>query len=116
MFNVLVILAIIVAILLILIVLVQESKGGGLSSSYSSANSLMGVHKTTDFVEKTTWVLAALLVVFCIATAYTLGGSSSSVDKVVNDAASKKALTASVQAPAVQPQTPAQGGQQAPAQ
>lgn len=112
MFNVLVILAIIVAILLILVVLIQESKGGGLSSSYSSANSLMGVHKTTDFIEKTTWSLAALLVIICISTAYTLGSNSTDTDKVVQDAASKKALTNPIQAPTAQP-APAQQGQPA---
>lgn len=93
MFSVLVIIAIIVSILLILVVSIQESKGGGLSSSYASANALMGVHKTTDAVEKTTWGLAALLVVLCIGTAYTIGGNNSSTDQTVNDAATKKSLT-----------------------
>ena len=46
------ILIIIVAILLILIVLVQNPKGGGLSSSFSSSNQVMGVRKTADFLEK----------------------------------------------------------------
>ena len=30
-------------------------KGGGLASNFSSTNSIMGVHKTTDIVEKLTW-------------------------------------------------------------
>lgn len=114
MFNVLVIIAIIVSILLILVVSVQESKGGGLSSSYASANSLMGVHKTTDAVEKTTWGLAALLVILCIGTAYTLGGSSSSNDQIVNDAAAKQSLTAPTAAPTA-PAQPATKPASAPA-
>lgn len=56
----------IVAILLILIVLVQNSKGGGLASNFSSSNQIMGVRKTTDFLEKATWGLAIALVVFSI--------------------------------------------------
>ena len=52
------------------IVLIQESKGGGLASNFSSSNAIMGVRKTTDFVEKTTWGLAALMVVFSVVCAY----------------------------------------------
>jgi len=61
----------IVCILLILIVLVQNSKGGGLASSFSSSNQVMGVRRTTDFVEKATWILALALAVLSIgATAF----------------------------------------------
>lgn len=70
MYNLLVILAVIVAILLIFIVLIQESKGGGLASSFSASNNIMGVRKTTDVVEKGTWILAALIVVLSIATTF----------------------------------------------
>ena len=57
----------IVCFLIVLLVLVQNSKGGGLASSFSSSNQVMGVRKTTDFLEKGTWILAASLVVLCIA-------------------------------------------------
>jgi preprotein translocase subunit SecG len=61
----------IVCFLLVLLVLVQNSKGGGLASSFSSSNQVMGVRKTTDFLEKGTWILAVALVVLCIsATAF----------------------------------------------
>ena len=56
----------IVCILLILIVLVQNSKGGGLASNFQSSNQVMGVRKTTDFLEKATWTLAGLLLFFSI--------------------------------------------------
>ena len=65
------ILIVIVCILLILVVLVQNSKGGGLASSFSSSNQVMGVRKTADFLEKATWTLAiALLALSLISTAY----------------------------------------------
>jgi preprotein translocase subunit SecG len=48
-----------VCVLLVLIVLVQNPKGGGLASSFSSSNQFMGVKRTADFIEKTTWGLAA---------------------------------------------------------
>lgn len=70
MYTLFVILAVITAVLLAIVVLIQESKGGGLASNVSSANSVLGVRKTTDFVEKATWTLAALLVVFSVATSF----------------------------------------------
>jgi preprotein translocase subunit SecG len=52
------------------IVLIQESKGGGLASNFASYNQIGGVRKTTDFIEKTTWGLAAAMVVISIVCAY----------------------------------------------
>ena len=69
-YTLLVVLIVLVAILMIFIVLIQESKGGGLASNFSSTNSIMGVRKTTDIVEKLTWGLAAALVVISVACAY----------------------------------------------
>ena len=60
------ILILIASILLILIVLIQNSKGGGLASGFSSSNQIMGVRKTTDFLEKATWTLAGTVVVLSI--------------------------------------------------
>ncbi|MDR2948661.1 MAG: preprotein translocase subunit SecG [Prevotella sp.] len=60
------ILIVIAAIALVLIVLVQNSKGGGLSSGFSSSNAIMGVRKTTDFLEKATWGLAGFIMVMSI--------------------------------------------------
>ena len=69
MYTVIIVLLIIVAILTCGIVLIQESKGGGLASGFSSSNQVLGVRKTTDFLEKTTWTLAAIMVVLCVASA-----------------------------------------------
>ena len=56
--------------------LIQKSKGGGLSSQFGNASSVMGVRQTNDFLEKTTWTLAALILVFSVASAYTLPKAS----------------------------------------
>jgi preprotein translocase subunit SecG len=61
------ILIVIAAILLTLLVLVQNSKGGGLAAGFASGNQVMGAPKTADFLEKATWTLIALIVVFSIA-------------------------------------------------
>ena len=63
------ILILIAAVCMILIVLVQNSKGGGLAAGFSSSNQIMGVRKTTDFLEKATWGLAVTIIVLSILTA-----------------------------------------------
>ena len=77
-YTLFVILIVIAALLMIGIVLIQESKGGGLASNFSSYNQIGGVRKTTDFIEKTTWGLAAFMVVISIACAYVAPQASSS--------------------------------------
>ena len=66
MYALIIVLIFIVSILLVLIVLVQNSKGGGLASNFQASNQIMGVRKTTDFLEKTTWILAGALLVLAI--------------------------------------------------
>jgi preprotein translocase subunit SecG len=79
MYTVITVLLFITCILLILIVLVQNSKGGGLASNFQASNQIMGVRKTTDFLEKATWVLAgSLLFLSVIGTAFIDRGQKSS--------------------------------------
>lgn len=66
------VLILITCILLILIVLVQNSKGGGLASNFASNNQIMGVRKTTDFLEKSTWTLAIVLVVLTLTSTFVI--------------------------------------------
>ena len=61
----LVIIAILVCVLLGLIILIQNPKGGGLSSGFTGSN-IMGVQRTTDFLEKGTWVLTIILMVLAL--------------------------------------------------
>ncbi|NLE05871.1 MAG: preprotein translocase subunit SecG [Crenarchaeota archaeon] len=68
--TILVILIIIASIALGFFVLIQESKGGGLASNFASSNQIMGVRKTTDFLEKVTWGLAIGILVLCLAGAF----------------------------------------------
>jgi len=89
-----VILIVIAALLMIGIVLIQESKGGGLASNFSSYNQIGGVRKTTDFIEKTTWSLAAAMVVISIACAY-----------VAPKQTAGRSVTEGIEAPAANPNT-----------
>ncbi|MFM1807826.1 MAG: hypothetical protein RLZZ242_551 [Bacteroidota bacterium] len=63
-FSIFLILIVVVSLLLILVVMVQNPKGGGLSSSFGGGGNQVvgGVKSTNDFLDKTTWTLAILLV------------------------------------------------------
>ncbi len=98
------ILILLAAILMILIVLVQKSKGGGLASGFSSSNQIMGVRKTTDFLEKATWTLAGAMIVLSIFTAkYTASHSTAPQSQVE---APQTAPLSPVTAPDVSPNMP----------
>jgi preprotein translocase subunit SecG len=68
--NLLITLIVIVAILLILITAIQSSKKEGLESSLGNmgASQLIGVKKTGDLVEQTTWGLIILLFSLTLAS------------------------------------------------
>ena len=86
MYNLITVLLIIVCILLVLIVLVQNSKGGGLASNFQSSNQIMGVRKTTDFLEKATWGLAgALLFLSIVGTAFIDRGTKEGSRSAIQD-------------------------------
>ena len=105
MYNFIVILILIVSVVLALVVLVQNSKGGGLAANFSAPNQIMGVRKTTDFLEKLTWGLAIALVVLSLIATITINTGKSS-------SASKNAVNADqVELPSA---ADAMGGQQAP--
>ena len=69
MFTFITIVVVIASIILVGAVLMQNSKGGGLVSSFQAQNQIMGVKKTTDFMEKATWFLVCVVVVLSIASA-----------------------------------------------
>jgi preprotein translocase subunit SecG len=77
MYVVIIVLTVLVAILLIGIVLIQKSKGGGLSSQFGGAGTMMGVRQTNSFLEKATWTLAALIAILSIISAFVMPGNNS---------------------------------------
>ncbi|MBE8713940.1 preprotein translocase subunit SecG [Sphingobacterium hungaricum] len=65
--TLLIILIIATSVLLSFFVLIQNPKGGGLSSGFAGGSNIMGVKRTSDFLEKGTWALVIALMVFCLA-------------------------------------------------
>lgn len=67
----------IVCFLLILAIMVQNPKGGGLSSSFGGGTQQMGgVQKTTDFLDKSTWTLAGVLLALILLSSLSFGSGS----------------------------------------
>ena len=64
----------IVSVLLIAVILIQNSKGGGIDPNFGGqAQQLFGAARSTDFIEKATWVLGAALLILCVVSALTVG-------------------------------------------
>ena len=91
-------LIVVAALFLCFVVMIQNSKGGGLASSFASSNQIMGVRKTTDFIEKLTWGLAGFMVVISIACAYVLPTASTG-SSVIMEQAVKESATNPLNAP-----------------
>ena len=70
------VLILITCVLIALIVLVQNSKGGGLASNFASSNQIMGVRKTADFLEKSTWTLAVVLLFLSLVSVFAIPRNS----------------------------------------
>tara|TARA_B110000483_G_scaffold195826_1_gene233770 strand:+ start:365 stop:652 length:288 start_codon:yes stop_codon:yes gene_type:complete len=67
--------------------MVQNPKGGGLSSSFGGGGSQQvgGVKKTSDFLDKSTWALATLLLVLILLSNIAIGDTDSSQESKALD-------------------------------
>ena len=63
--------------------MVQNPKGGGLSSTLGGSTQIGGVQKTTDFLDKSTWTLATILIVLILLSSLSFGGSLSDTDSKI---------------------------------
>ncbi|PBJ11881.1 preprotein translocase subunit SecG [Flavobacterium sp. ACN6] len=105
-FSIFLVLITIVCFLLIVVIMVQNPKGGGLSSTISGTQMLGGVQKTTDFLDKSTWTLATVLIVLILLSSLSFSGSLSDTESKIIE---------KTEAPANTPAVPAQGNTPAPA-
>jgi len=84
-FSIFLVLITIVCFLLIVVIMVQNPKGGGLSSAIGGSQMLGGVQKTTDFLDKSTWTLATILIALILLSSLSFGGSLSDADSKIID-------------------------------
>ncbi len=68
MYTLFIVIEVLISILIIIVVLMQASKGGGLAGSFGGANlgTVFGVRRTSDFLSKTTTVLATLFLILAL--------------------------------------------------
>ena len=97
MFTLCVVLIILASIVLAFVVLIQNSKGGGLASNFASSNQVMGVRKTADVLEKTTWGLAAGIMLLCFVCAFmskseynSIHGTGTQIEQTTTDDAAEE--------------------------
>ena len=64
--------------------MIQNPKGGGLSSAFGGGNQIMGARKTSDFLEKTTWTLAIVLVSLALLSNFSIPRNSSDEESIIN--------------------------------
>ena len=86
-FTIFLALIVVVAFLLVVVIMVQNPKGGGLSSSFGGGGTqqLGGVKKTTDFLDKSTWTLATLLLVLILLSNVAINRGAENVDSKALD-------------------------------
>lgn len=112
-FTIFLALIIIVAFLLVVVIMVQNPKGGGLSSSFGGGGGgqVGGVKKTTDFLDKSTWTLATLLLALILLSNITImEGTGFGESRIMNG---QEEVETNIPAP-VNP--PAQNPEEAPVQ
>ncbi|PSL07876.1 preprotein translocase subunit SecG [Cecembia rubra] len=68
MFTLLISIIIVLAVLLVLVILAQDSKGGVGAAFGGSASQIMGVTKTGNILEKSTWVLSIAILVLSLTS------------------------------------------------
>ena len=79
--------------------MVQNPKGGGLSSTIGGSQQMGGVQKTTDFLDKSTWALATMLIVLILMSSLSFTGSMGSSESKIIDQTSTSTPAAAPIAP-----------------
>lgn len=128
MFLLISILIIIACVFLTLVVLIQNPKGGGIASNFTAPNQIMGARRSTDVVEKTTWILAIILISFSLLSNFArpygeadnTTGTDSRMKELIDGeampAAPAQNAPAQTPTPADQGAQPADGAQPTPAE
>lgn len=107
-FSIFLVLITIVCFLLVVVIMVQNPKGGGLSSTLGGSQMMGGVQKTTDFLDKSTWTLATILIVLVLLSSLSFTGSLSDTDsKIIEETETAAPAAAKPTAPVQNTPAPA---------
>ena len=106
MYTFAIIIEVIVSALLILVVLMQSSKGGGLAGAFGSGNvgAVFGVRRTSDFLAKSTQVLATVFIVLALViNLWLLPRGAATRESVIQQAVPAPSTLPPTSAPATAP-------------
>jgi preprotein translocase subunit SecG len=108
-FSIFLVLITIVSFLLVVVIMVQNPKGGGLSSAVGGTQMMGGVQKTTDFLDKSTWTLAAILIALILLSSLSFSANLSGEEPIIDESAVPAAKAPAAKGtttgtPAAQPQ------------
>ena len=100
-FTIFLILIMIVAFLLVVVIMVQNPKGGGLSSSFGGGGGAQigGVQKTSDFLDKSTWTLATIMLALILFSNIFIMGGNTVQSKTFDESAIPAVPTTETPAP-----------------
>lgn len=92
--------------------MVQNPKGGGLSSSFGGGGNQVvgGVKKTGDFLDKSTWTLAAVLIALILLSNLGLKSNFAQTESKLLQGDDIETTTPADTAPVDLPETPATDG------
>lgn len=79
-----IVLILIASVLIILAVLAQNPKSG-MAANFGVSNQVMGVRQTSDFLEKSTWVLSISIVVLSLLATVTMPSPGQGLTKSNED-------------------------------
>lgn len=121
MLTVVLILIVVACLLLTLLVLIQNPKGG-IAANFVAPSQIVGVKRSTDLVEKATWVMAIALVSLSLLSNFfrpTTAGLDVSTESRIKSSIEEQTVPAAPMAPQpaqTEQAAPAQEGNPAPAQ
>jgi preprotein translocase subunit SecG len=121
MLTVILILIVVACLLLTLLVLIQNPKGG-IAANFVAPSQIMGVKRSTDVVEKATWVMAIALISLSLMSNFfrptgvsTEGLNDSRIKANIEEQAVPAAPMAPQPAQTAQPENAGAAGEAAPA-
>lgn len=94
MFTLLVVLIAIIGLVMTLVVLLQSGRGGGLAgiAAGGATQQLLGTRTAPDILEKATWTLGTLFIIFCILTNFFIGAGEQAGESVIQQGGATEQL------------------------
>jgi preprotein translocase subunit SecG len=109
--GLLTVILILVCAILSFLVLIQNPKGGGLSGAFGGlGQQMMGVQKSTDTIEKGTWLFAGIMALLCLLSVFVFSPDGTGKKSSRSEEVLKNVKAQAPAAPVTTPPPAAGGG------